>query len=190
MSIDTIGIIDINEFFNELEVRIVGTPEEPYFYCCDVARILGIQNPRPLINSYEDHEQISQETRKEMNIVTRNSLGAVDNSISLLSEAGIYRMLFTSRKSIAIKFRKFVCDLLKSLRLKTKERLRTELSSFVKRLNEYEIENINLKKENTSVKSRLHFSEIASDLQSKIVEKYRHKNEELVQSQDFTTLLL
>lgn len=98
----------INRFFNNLPIRIIGSPLEPFFYASDIAKILGIVNIHTSIVNFDNTEIVTPEMRSEHNITTykkyKNSM-RVDNNIVLLTEYGVYRLIMNSTSPKANEFK-------------------------------------------------------------------------------------
>src|ERR1700761_6865683 len=93
----------INEWFNENNIRMLGTPDKPYFYAADVGRALGIAKIAQSISRFGDSDTVSDTTRTAEGIVTyrqyRNELRRNDG-VKLLTEAGVYRLIMTKNTEI------------------------------------------------------------------------------------------
>jgi prophage antirepressor-like protein len=130
--------IEINRFFNELPIRILNSHEEPFFYLEDIAKILGIKNPRKTVANFEGREIVSLEQRQKYNIVTyykyKNTYRRNDKVI-LLTEAGVYRLIFTTKSQLSGVFRDWVYDVLRQLRLTGEYKVNAELQQ-LKTVNE------------------------------------------------------
>jgi len=94
---------------NELHTEIVikGTIESPIFRASDIGEILEISNIRQNIQHFDDTEKV---------VHTMHTLGG-NQEITFLTEKGLYKILFKSRKPIAEKFQNWVCDVVKEIRL-------------------------------------------------------------------------
>jgi anti-repressor protein len=91
--------------FDGQGVRVVLRDGAPWFIMQGVADILGIQNPRQL--KFADNEK---------DVCSIYTLGG-EQKHSIISEAGLYRMVFQSRKPEAEKFKTWVfTDVLPSIR--------------------------------------------------------------------------
>jgi len=90
------------------EILIKGTQLEPLFRASDIGEILGINNIRQSIKDYDNTEKDA--------VTTSDSTGR-NQSITFLTEKGLYKVLFKSRKPIAEKFQNWVCDVIKEIRL-------------------------------------------------------------------------
>ena len=116
----------INGFFNNLPIRIIGTPEEPFFYDNDIGTILGIKNIATSITGFDDTEIVTPDVRQKYNLVTyykyRDTLRR-DDRIVLFTEFGVYRLILCSRSLIAKDFKKYVYQLIKNTRNTEKQKL-------------------------------------------------------------------
>ena len=104
--------MDIVKAFNtndlHTEIVIKGTIDEPLFRASDVGVVLEIVNVRSSIADFDDSE--------------KRAINAVDGTgrlqdITFLTEKGLYKVLFRSRKPIAQKFQNWVCEVIKEIRL-------------------------------------------------------------------------
>jgi len=94
---------------NELHTDIVikGTVDNPLFRASDIGEILEISNIRTSIQHFDDSER---------HVHTMDtSTGA--KQVTFLTEKGLYKVLFKSRKPIAEKFQNWVCEVIKEIRL-------------------------------------------------------------------------
>jgi prophage antirepressor-like protein len=104
------------------EIVIKGTIEEPLFRASDVAEILEILAIRNTIADYDETEKVS---------ITSQTNGG-NQIVSFLTEKGLYKLLFRSRKPIAEKFQNWVCEVIKEIRLKGSYTLQQELEEIKK----------------------------------------------------------
>lgn len=111
------------------EIVIKGTIEEPLFRASDIAEILEISAIRNTILDYDETEKVS--------IITQTNGG--NQAVSFLTEKGLYKVLFRSRKPIAETFQNWVCEVIKEIRLKGTYTLQQQLEETKK-------ENIELQK--------------------------------------------
>ena len=105
---------------NELHTEIVikGTYDNPLFRAIDVGEILGISNIRQSIHDFDNTEKDA--------VITNDATGR-QQSITFLTEKGLYKVLFKSRKPIAEKFQNWVCDIIKEIRVNGKYELEKQL---------------------------------------------------------------
>jgi prophage antirepressor-like protein len=118
----------INEWFNALPIRIVGSPEEPFFYASDIATVLGIKQVRSTLRNFSQIDIVSSDQRTTHNIVTyklRKNKLVRDDNIILLTEFGVYRLVMTSRAEHVEKFREFICIKISEIRKKERISLKT-----------------------------------------------------------------
>ncbi len=103
--------MDIVKAFNNNEhninIVIKGTYENPLFRASDIGEVLGIKNI---------HASITEFDNTEKDICKIDTLGGPQN-ITFLTEIGLYNVLFRSRKPIAKKFKNWVCEVIKEIRI-------------------------------------------------------------------------
>ena len=99
------------------EIFIKGTSEEPLFRASDVGLILGISTIRSVIRDFDENEKVTE---------TINTLGG-EQHVTFLTERGLYKVLFRSRKPIAETFQNWVCNVIKEIRIRGSYTLRQEM---------------------------------------------------------------
>jgi prophage antirepressor-like protein len=113
--------MEIVKAFNEndlhTDIVIKGTYDNPLFRASDIGVILEISNIRSAIQMFDSSEK---------GVVTTDTLGGTQE-VTFLTEKGLYKVLFKSRKPIAEKFQNWVCDIIKEIRLKGKYELEKQL---------------------------------------------------------------
>jgi hypothetical protein len=93
--------------FEGSAVRTLTQGGEPWFVLSDVAAVLGVVNSR--------HVAVGMPT-DEKGVVTADTLGG-PQKLTIISEAGLYRMIFQSRKPSAERFKSWVVrDVLPAIR--------------------------------------------------------------------------
>lgn len=104
--------MDIVKAFNandlHTEIVIKGTIDDPLFRASDVGVILDISNIRMSITEFDESEKRA--------VSTTDSTGRMQE-VTFLTEKGLYKVLFRSRKPIAQKFQNWVCDVIKEIRV-------------------------------------------------------------------------
>ncbi len=107
--------------FEESAVRIIPNADNPLFVAKDVCDVLGIKNARDAISDLDDDEKITLK-RAETGILTvgntdsQNTRGG-SQFTNVVTESGLYALIFKSRKEEAKKFRKWVTsEVLPSIR--------------------------------------------------------------------------
>ena len=101
--------IDETISFNENDIRIVGTYEQPWFVAKDICQILDIKDVSMALN------KIPEEWKGTKVIGT---LGG-DQHMRIINEGGLYKIIMRSNKPIAEKFQEVVCgEILPTLRKK------------------------------------------------------------------------
>lgn len=81
------------------EIVIKGSHTEPLFRAGDIGEILQMSNIRATIQTFDETEKV---------VHTMETLG-VTQHVTFLTEKGLYKILFKSRKPIAEKFQNWVC---------------------------------------------------------------------------------
>lgn len=95
--------------FNGEQFRAQKINDDPWFVATDVCQILGISNNRDAVSRLDDDERM-------------DGVGITDtvgrrNYVTIVSESGLYALIFQSRKPEARKFRKLVTsEILPSIR--------------------------------------------------------------------------
>jgi len=84
--------------FQNRPVRVAGSPENPLFVAADVCRILDLENVTRALDGIDDDEK---------GVTIGKTLGG-DQSMNVVTESGLYALVFKSRKPEAKAFRKWV----------------------------------------------------------------------------------
>ena len=90
------------------QIRTTMVDGDPWFVAADVCQALGLTNPRDAISILDDDE--------------RNTVGISDGirgnpNVNIISEAGLYTLIFRSRKKAAKEFKRWVThEVLPSIR--------------------------------------------------------------------------
>ena len=85
-------------FEGEHLVRTVEKDGQPWFVGADIARVLGHRDANTALKGLDDDEKDTHNVR---------TLGG-DQEAIVISEAGVYRLVFTSRKPIAERFKRWL----------------------------------------------------------------------------------
>lgn len=107
----------ITKQFQDLNIQVYGTHDEPLFRAKDIGELLGIDQIRKTIQSLDDDDKIIQ---------PGNSTTGFKEQY-FLTENGLYEVLFISRKPIAKSFKKWVKEVIKEIRLKGKYDIEEQL---------------------------------------------------------------
>ena len=122
--------MDIVKAFNtndlHTEIVIKGTVTDPLFRASDVGVVLELSNIRATIIDFDESEKV-------VSIV--DTLGGAQE-VTFLTEKGLYKVLFRSRKPIAQKFQNWVCEVIKEIRLKGIYKMQTEIKKAIEEKNE------------------------------------------------------
>lgn len=104
--------------FNEAPVRVLLRDEQPWFVAADVCRVLEIANSRDAIADLdEDERDVANADTLRSNVATTD-IRIPNRGMQIISESGLYALVFKSRKPEARKFRKWVTmEVLPAIRL-------------------------------------------------------------------------
>jgi prophage antirepressor-like protein len=107
--------IDETIAFNEKNIRIIGTYEEPWFVAKDICSILELKNIS------ETMKMLPEKWRGSEKLSTFGG----EQNMNIINEAGLYKLIMRSNKPIAQKFQEVVCEeILPSIRKKGEFRLK------------------------------------------------------------------
>jgi prophage antirepressor-like protein len=84
--------------FEGVAVRVLDQAQQPWFVLADVAKVLGIANPRDTAMGFAEDEK---------GVATTDTPGGPQR-LTIISEPGLYRMIFKSRKPSAGRFKSWV----------------------------------------------------------------------------------
>jgi len=107
---------ELNEFLNQFPIRIIGTHLNPYFYASDICKILNIERTYRAVENFDEGELINYYDRQEKKIITYKWNGTENRNILLLTEAGVYRLLFKYNSEKTDIFRKWACMAISTIR--------------------------------------------------------------------------
>jgi prophage antirepressor-like protein len=139
------------------EIVIKGSHTDPLFRASDVGVALDIANIRSVIRDFSETEKV---------VHTMDTLGGTQH-VTFLTEKGLFKILFKSRKPIAEKFQNWVCDVIKEIRLngvydlqKQLEQQKTEMQQLEdKKTQEY---NLKLEKQKILEREKILLKEYAT----------------------------
>ena len=113
--------MDIVKAFNandlHTEIVIKGTTDVPLFRASDIGTVLEMSNIRATIIDFDESEKVVHKTP---------TLGGLQE-VTFLTEKGLYKVLFRSRKPIAKKFQDWVFEVVKEIRLNGMYDLKKEI---------------------------------------------------------------
>lgn len=131
-------LIDESLSFENANVRVFGTYNQPWFIAKNICEILEISNVSDALRNIPDKWK-SQET------ISHNT-GA--KSVITINEPGLYKLIMRSNKPVAQKFQNWICeDLLPTLRKKGEYNLKIELERRDQELKDLSQTNERLKQE-------------------------------------------
>ena len=107
--------------FNQNKIRVVTISKEPWFVVADICKVLGLTNPTESVRNF-DKDDLS--TTEVIDSMGRKQISKIT------SEAGLYDLVFKSRKKEAKEFKKWVThEVLPSIRKTGKYSLPLTLKS-------------------------------------------------------------
>jgi len=110
------------------ELRVLGTPSEPYFVAKDIAQFLGYGNTRQAIIAHIDKEDIIDWNHLQKQGGTENRPPNFQGHTQLINESGLYSLILRSNKPIAKKFKRWVTsEVLPSIRKTGEYKINQEL---------------------------------------------------------------
>ena len=137
---DVVKAFNSNQLHTEIVIK--GTYDEPLFRASDIGEILEIANIRTTIQNFDDTEKV---------VHSMDTLGGIQQ-VTFLTEKGLYKVLFKSRKPIAEQFQNWVCEVIKELRLKGSYSLQQQNQELQNRLIQTEEEKEQLQRDNDYLK--------------------------------------
>jgi prophage antirepressor-like protein len=140
---DIVKAFNSNELHTEIIIK--GTYESPLFRASDIGQVLDITNIRTTILNFDSSEKV---------VHTMNTLGG-NQEVTFLTEKGLYKVLFKSRKPIAEKFQDWVCEIIKDIRLNGAYILQQKNDELEQRLTQANNENKDIENRNKESYAKL-----------------------------------
>ena len=122
---DIIKAFNANDLHTEIVIK--GTLDDPLFRASDVGVVLDISNIRTSIVDFDESEKRA--------VRATDGTGRLQD-ITFLTEKGLYKVLFRSRKPIAQKFQNWVCEVVKEIRLTCIYKMQNEINQAIEEKNE------------------------------------------------------
>lgn len=166
---ELINSIDETISFNEKNIRILGTPTDPWFVAKDICQILELKDVSRALEKIPDKWKGTKVIR---------TLGG-NQDMRMINEAGLYKLIMRSNKPIAQKFQEVVCEeILPSLRKKGEYKIH----SIIERNKELEQENQRLSIEKDEEVKRIEEKLVENNEENRlkmcktIIESYDNKH--------------
>jgi prophage antirepressor-like protein len=140
---DIVKAFNSNELHTEIVIK--GTYESPLFRASDIGQVLDIANIRTTINSFDNTEKV---------VHSMDTPGGTQE-VTFLTEKGLYKVLFKSRKPIAEKFQDWVCEVIKDIRLNGAYILQQKNDELEQRLTQANNENKDIENRNKESYAKL-----------------------------------
>ena len=93
-------LINKKMIYNNNEIRIVGTTNDPWFVVKDICKILDIKDNRSCLRIIPD------KWKGEQRLLTPGG----DQNMNIINESGLYKLIMRTDKPIAEKFQEWVCE--------------------------------------------------------------------------------
>jgi prophage antirepressor-like protein len=157
---------------NDLHTEIVikGTIDEPLFRASDVGLVLDIKIINSVIREFDESEKV---------LHTMHTLGGAQE-VTFLTEKGLYKVLFRSRKPIAQKFQNWVCEVIKEIRLKGIYKMENEIKKAIEEKNEaIEEKNEAIEEKNEAIEEK---NEAIEEKNEAIEEKNKIREKTLIEN--------
>ena len=87
-----------NFLFENQEVRFVGTADNPEWVAIDICNVLDLTDTSKALSDFDEDEKGTTNVR---------TLGGIQNVLTI-TESGLYRLIFKSRKPVAKRLQKWV----------------------------------------------------------------------------------
>ena len=123
---DIVKAFNSNELHTEIIIK--GNIQNPLFRASDIGIVLDISTIRSVIRDFNETEKV---------VLSTHTLGGLQD-VTFLTEKGLYKVLFKSRKPIAEKFQDWICEVIKELRLKGTYDLQQQLEQKTNELTQIE----------------------------------------------------
>ena len=119
---DIVRAFNSNELHTEIVIK--GTNDKPLFRASDVGVVLDITIIRSVIRDFDESEKI---------VHTMQTIGGLQE-VTFLTEKGLYKVLFRSRKPIAKKFQDWVFEVVNEIRLHGKYEMEKKNNETIQQL--------------------------------------------------------
>jgi len=142
--------IDETISFDEKNIRVIGTYDDPWFVAKDICQILDIKDVSMALNKLSNNW-------KGTKVI--GTLGG-SQDMRIINEAGLYKLIMRSNKSIAEKFQDVVCkEILPSIRKKGEFKLQKILDEKDKELQSKDKKIKNLENKVVSKQNRFQYTD-------------------------------
>ena len=165
--------IDETFKFNDKEIRVLGSYNEPLFVAKDICSILGLSNVTEALKN------IPQKWKKIENLTSVSLKSDIlyqeqGRNMIILSEPAVYQLIMRSNKPIAQKFKEVVCeDILPSLRKKGEYKIQ----SIIDKNKELEERQLKIEEENKRLEEEKRLADIRiKQLGNKVLSKQKREH--------------
>lgn len=158
---ELINSIDETFKFENKEIRVIGSYQEPWFVAKDICDILELSNITNALKNIPEKWMSLKLLRSSYN----------SQNMNIISEAAVYKLIMRSNKPIAQKFQEVVCeDILPNLRKKGEYKIQ----SIIDKNKELEEEKLRIDEENKRLEEEKKLNEMRiKQLENKVLSKQK-----------------
>jgi len=158
---ELINSIDETFKFENKEIRVIGSYQEPWFVAKDICDILELSNITNALKNIPEKWMSLKLLRSSYN----------SQNMNIISEAAVYKLIMRSNKPIAQKFQEVVCeDILPNLRKKGEYKIQ----SIIDKNKELEEEKLRIDEENKRLEEEKKINEMRiKHLENKVLTKQK-----------------
>jgi len=170
---ELINSIDETFKFENKEIRVIGSYQEPWFVAKDICDILELSNITNALKNIPEKWMSLKLLRSSYN----------SQNMNIISEAAVYKLIMRSNKPIAQKFQEVVCEeILPNLRKKGEYKIQ----SIIDRNKELEEEKLRIDEENKRLEEEKNKKE---EELTKLTKKYVKPKKEIIEHKNVVYLM-
>ena len=170
---ELINQLDETFKFENKEIRILGSYNEPFFVAKDICDVLGLSNITEALKN------IPQKWKQIENLTSVSLKSGVlhqeqSRNMIILSEPAVYKLIMRSNKPIAQKFQEVVCEeILPSLRKKGEYKIQ----SIIDKNKELEEEKLKIEEEKSIIEEEKNNLDVQNQISQKLIKDLNKKLE-------------
>ena len=170
---ELINQLDETFKFENKEIRILGSYNEPFFVAKDICDVLGLSNiTEALKNIPQKWKQIENLTSEKLKSGVLHQ--EQSRNMIILSEPAVYKLIMRSNKPVAQKFQEVVCEeILPSLRKKGEYKIQ----SIIDKNKELEEEKLKIEEEKSIIEEEKNNLDVQNQISQKLIKDLNKKLE-------------